>query len=368
MSLPKNPFAAAAQSVQKAAAQASNAFKNGALSAGGSNPLASVNSKVNQLGGGIGSPLSGFGGGGTNIGGFNSGVTTAINNAAGAGGSIGGIGGLLSKVGAATGLVTAGVAGIAGLGTAIAGLGSGSASLGAVFGQIAAAAGQLNNLLSLGRAKSLPSGAELFTTVGPGAQVKPVDSADWRVRLNCAFSTIFPDNELMKQLSATNGVVWPYLPNIKISHKANYNTKDPVHNNFPYLMYKNSQVDDISIDGEFSVQNSEEGLYWLAVNTFLRAATKMFYGEGQFAGNPPIICRLTGYGPYVFNNIPVVIKSFNIDLKEDVNYIEVKVGTGSTWVPTMSNISVVVAPVYNRERLRKFSLQNFAQGKEVGII
>ena len=94
----------------------------------------------------------------------------------------------------------------------------------------------------------------------------------------------------------------------------------------------------------------------------------MFYGQGQFAGNPPVICQLTGYGANIFNSVPVIIKSFSVDLKDDVNYVQCNAYGSATWVPIMSTISVTVAPIYNRERLRKFSLQNFARGKEVGMI
>jgi hypothetical protein len=100
---------------------------------------------------------------------------------------------------------------------------------------------------------------------------------------------------------------------------------------------------------------------------FLRSATKMFYGEGNFAGNPPVVCTLSGYGPMLLNNIPVVVKSFQIELKDDVNYIEVNVNETSTWVPVLSTLTVTLMPVYNRERLRKFNLQNFAAGKEIGL-
>ena len=36
-----------------------------------------------------------------------------------------------------------------------------------------------------------------------------------------------------------------------------------------------------------------------------------------------------------------------------------------TWVPTMSTISVTVAPIYNRTRLRQFNLAEYANGNIV---
>jgi hypothetical protein len=187
------------------------------------------------------------------------------------------------------------------------------------------------------------------------------------VRINCDFDTLF-GSPLFARLKSTGGVVWPYLPNITVSTKANYTQVDPTHNNFPFQSYKNSQVEDITITGEFSSETQEDAEYWIAATTFFRTATKMFYGQGALAGNPPVICQLTGYGANIFNNVPVIIKSFSVDLKDDVNYVKCTIAGSPTWVPMMSTITVVVAPIYNRERLRKFSLQNFAAGKEIGMI
>ena len=89
----------------------------------------------------------------------------------------------------------------------------------------------------------------------------------------------------------------------------------------------------------------------------------MFFGQGENAGNPPLVCNLSGYGASIFDKVPVIIKSFNIDLPNDVNYIKCDTFGTSTWVPVLSDIAVTLAPVYNRSRLRKFSLRDFAKGK-----
>lgn len=382
MPLPINPISKAAATLSQNLASASSAFNSavGSLNLPAGANLAALSAKVNQLGGGIGSTLNGItgsvqgaasglasavGGAASNLG---SGITSAVSAVGGAG--IGGssLGNALTGVASIAGIAGAAGKALGGIGSAIAGLSSSTASLGAIFGQLSQAAGQLNNLLSLGRGKNLPAGGELFKTVGGQVAVSAVNAADWRVRLNCPIEKIFPGNEILKPLIATQGVMWPYLPNVKLSTKANYKVENPTHNNFPYQLYQNSQVEDITIDGEFSVQNESEGLYWIAATTFLRTATKMFYGTGSYAGNPPVICKLTGYGSFVFNNVPVVIKSFTVDFKDDVNYIQVNAGSSPTWVPAISTVSVTVSPIYNRQKLRQFSLQNFAKGAEIGMI
>jgi hypothetical protein len=168
---------------------------------------------------------------------------------------------------------------------------------------------------------------------------------------------------MFDRLKDTGGVVWPYLPNITVSTKADYSSVNPIHSNYTQYNYKNSIVEDIQISGEFSCETETDAAYWIAATTFFKTATKMFFGQGYKAGNPPIICNLTGYGASVFDRVPIIIKSFSVDLKDDVNYILCDTFETRTWVPVLSTISVTVAPVYSRESLRKFDIQDYARGR-----
>ena len=89
----------------------------------------------------------------------------------------------------------------------------------------------------------------------------------------------------------------------------------------------------------------------------------MFFGQGEFAGNPPLVCNLTGYGSSIFDKVPVIVKSFSVDLKDDVNYIRCNTFGTNTWVPVISTVSVTLMPVYNRQKMRQFNLQDYARGK-----
>lgn len=232
----------------------------------------------------------------------------------------------------------------------------------------AAGAGVINNILSLFRSKNIPTGGDLVGKAAPSSyvEVKPGLAEDWRIRIDCNFG-LFGNS--FDRLAATSGLVWPYLPNITFSTKANYTQLDPIHNIQPFQAYKNSQVEDIQISGDFTVETEFDAEYWIQATTFLRTATKMFFGASSNPGNPPVICNLSGYGARVFNNVPIVVKSFSVDFKEDVNYMRYGLnGQSPTWVPVLSTISVTVSPIYNRSRLRQFSLQDFAAGKAIGYI
>ena len=109
------------------------------------------------------------------------------------------------------------------------------------------------------------------------------------------------------------------------------------------------------------METTQDAENWIAATMFFRTVTKMFFGQSINSGNPPPICVLDGYGASVFKNIPVIVKSFSVDFKEDVNYINYP--QTSTWVPILSTISVTVAPIYSRSRLRQFNLQSYAAGK-----
>lgn len=206
--------------------------------------------------------------------------------------------------------------------------------------------------------------------------------ADWRVKLSIPqqFST---DRMLSPLVRAGGAFTFPYTPTIIVGHSANYNTLQPVHTNYPFHIYENSSVQEIVITGDFTVENAEEGRYWVAAMHYLRSATKMFYGDGDNSGAPPPIVYLNGYGDYVFNNVPCVITNFTIDLPSDVDYIAVPLtglveeqrrggpgggsdpgndGKSTTWVPTQSLMTVTVQPTYSRKTISKFNLNKFVNG------
>ena len=227
---------------------------------------------------------------------------------------------------------------------------------------ISKGAGALNDLLSLRRGANLPRGGELFKQSGSGIKINPENGEDWRVRIGCDWN-IFAGNPIMALLEKAGGAIFPVLPNVSFSTKANYTQIDPVHNNYPFQAYKNSQIDEIGISGTFLAENADQAAYWIASVTFFKTMTKMFFGRGAEAGSPPPICNLNGYGASVFDNVPVVIKSFQIDLSDDVDYIKCDAYGTTTWVPITSDISIQVQPVYNRRNLRQFSLTDYARGQ-----
>ena len=191
---------------------------------------------------------------------------------------------------------------------------------------------------------------------------------DWRVSISVPPS-IGEGSEILAPLAiseqgATKSakMVFPFTPTILLGHSANYSQIAPTHTNYPFNAYENSQIDNLTITGEFFNENSEDAKYWVAVLHFLRSVTKMYYGDSNPQGNPPPVCRLNGYGPHVLNNIPIVVQNFTTDLPADVDYIECVVDGHKNMVPVQCQFTVTVMPQYSRRSAAKFNLNQFAKG------
>ncbi len=208
--------------------------------------------------------------------------------------------------------------------------------------------------------------------------VFPAGEQDWRVKLGLPeqIKSMFNKNDIMGPLIDTNGLVFPTNPTVLVSQEANYNSLHPVHTNYPFWAYQNSQVGQITITANFPVQNSLEARYWIACIHYLRTVTKMNYGRGPGAGEPPPVVKFSGYGDYVFKNVPVVVTSFQFDMPQDVDYISTgftplggtavpdrgDVMDASAWAPTTSLLTVSVIPQYSRRDVSTFDMKKFIKG------
>jgi hypothetical protein len=200
---------------------------------------------------------------------------------------------------------------------------------------------------------------------------------DWRVKLSVPPQYNALSSPLLSPLITETGgnMVFPFTPSILMTHSASYNAMQPIHTNYPFQNYQHSSVDAITIAGDFFVETDQDARYWIAVIHYLRSVTKMFYGAGPEQGSPPPVVRLNGYGDYVFNNVPVVVTSFNVELPTDVNYIKTGLtGSAATngnsapasgWVPTQSAITVTVMPTYSRGQVSQFNMKDFVSGSYV---
>lgn len=164
---------------------------------------------------------------------------------------------------------------------------------------------------------------------------------DWRVRVSLAEGAQYLYNDpsfagILKPLSETGGVIFPYTPTVQINYTASYEPTTITHSNYKIFQYQGSGIENVTITGVFTAQDIKEANYLLAVIHFFRTVTKMFYGQDQYpkAGTPPPLCFLHGLGTYQFDNHPMVISSFNYSLPDDVDYI--RAGTEVETIPGVS--------------------------------
>ncbi len=229
-------------------------------------------------------------------------------------------------------------------------------------------------------------------------------ATDWRVKLTIpsesSLNELFfggsnknannIDYKILGPLSDLGGIVFPITPSVIVQHQANYSQLATTHANYPYYAYQNSEPANLTIVGDFPVQNQEDAAHWVATMHFLRSVTKMFFGgDDADKGNPPPILKFNGYGNHVFKNVPVIITNFTCELRSDVDYIATSQGGrptartarqfGSsddgfvtlnsasnipeTWAPSLSTITVQIQPVYSRDTVKNFSMRKFVSGE-----
>ena len=217
---------------------------------------------------------------------------------------------------------------------------------------------------------------------------------------------------ILYPLKVTDGVIFPYMPQMNTVYGANYSAYDLTHSNLRGYFYQNSYVDEITMTSTFTAQDTSEANYLLAVIHFFRSVTKMFYGQDGDRGQPPPLVFLQGLGAYQFNLHPCVVRSFTYNLPNDIDYIRARsvnidgtnllarrdrqtlaggfdflssvrlatsglspgglvpppspptLGTSQpSYVPTKLEISLTLLPIQSREQVsQQFSLRQFANG------
>lgn len=144
---------------------------------------------------------------------------------------------------------------------------------------------------------------------------------------------------LLSFLRSSNGMVWNFTPQISEQRVINYESEQSIHTNSSYNNYKNTSNTVISIQGDFYANTAAEAMYLLSCINFIRSVSLMDFGrEAALSNNPkkavlgapPPILLLSGYGKYIYNDIPVVLKSYNFNYPNDVDYIQVPIDASTT--------------------------------------
>ena len=218
---------------------------------------------------------------------------------------------------------------------------------------------------------------------------KLLSGTTWINNVQYATNDVLGPNEpsnILHPLWATRGILFPYTPSVATGNAAEYEPSGFIHSNYGYNAYIRSYPKPISITAEFTAQTTQEALYLLAVIWFFRSVTKSYFGVNPYnkAGTPPPVLLFNYLGDYQFNNVPVVVKSFDYTYPADIDYVPINTGaatinndnangapvkspSGFTYVPTHITATIDLDVQYVPITLRNnFNLDLFRQGKLLG--
>ena len=191
---------------------------------------------------------------------------------------------------------------------------------------------------------------EFRSTTEEQAGKQTVAEEDWRIKIDCP--------------ALGNSAVFPVLPLVTFNYTASYSSLSVTHSNYKPHFYDSSEVQQINITGAFPVHHDADGQMLLDTINFFKATTKMYFGTGTNAGNPPPIVFLDGYGKPFMSRIPCVVVQFNHNMPTDVDYVK----CGSVRLPSLSELSVTLQPVISRAKAGTFNLNDYAMGNLPGFM
>lgn len=203
---------------------------------------------------------------------------------------------------------------------------------------------------------------------------------DWRARLrpkNGGKDKVYQSdtNGLLNPLKKMGGLVWQETPLIFLAGLNEYNEHLAHGMNFPVVTYNYSRPPTLPITADFFANDVYEAQYLLAVMHFCRSVTKAYFGEAALKpkgtpnlGTPPPVLLFEYMGEHGFNKVPVVVRDYNLQLPNDVDYIPVKSQVDgkeqTTYVPVRFNLQINLTPAYTPKKVRKeFDVEAFRNGK-----
>lgn len=233
---------------------------------------------------------------------------------------------------------------------------------------LASTTGRLpNSMTNLDQYQATPS-----TSVKSGITTTP-ESSDTRIRLKSQ-----PQSKvavygaqgagIMSILHETDGMIFPYTPQINFTQDVDYKSQDMSQSNTDYYTYTRTPSVTLSVSGKFTIQNQREGIYALACIHFLRTCSKMYFGEAAaksyMAGLPPPVLIFNGYGSYMFNNLKVILKNHSFNYDENMDTILVTSAGGTARLPAMFTLSINLIVQQTPTAMRKqFDLNKFRSGE-----
>ena len=170
------------------------------------------------------------------------------------------------------------------------------------------------------------------------------------------------DDHALFPIFLTNGLVFPYNPQISENISVKYDAVDLTHTNESFYVYRGTDNRRINIgEAVWTCDTFDNAIYAMSVIHFLRTYSQMDFGAGR-TGRPPSPMWFSAYGNYAFHRVPVLMEKADWSFPPDVDYVGIPEfgspeykgrqlkyrrdnSTRYTWLPmkfTVSAISLVV--------------------------
>lgn len=209
------------------------------------------------------------------------------------------------------------------------------------------------------------------TSSSLGASVSSGNGPDHRVRIRAKpgmESEIYGSGPI-SILNQTNGMIFPYTPNIQYAQSVGYSALNLIHTNQDFNYFSNVPNLQLTIGSRFTAQNQAQAQYCFACIHFLRTVSKMRFGISDAKrGLPPPMLVLDGYGDHMFNQLPVYINMYSVELLQDVDYVRIPMQDGGeAWIPSDFSISISATVQNTPAQWRdQFNLDSFRNGQLLG--
>jgi len=237
-------------------------------------------------------------------------------------------------------------------------------------------------------------GEQSFNKAGKGIQARLLIQGDGDAR-NAFFKKFLLDvpdggsinkSDILYPLYREGGIVFPYTPTmISQSSSANYDQYAPTHSNFQYNRYTNSTMGSIEMTFKLTSLTQEEFRYTAACIHFLKAVTKMHYGnkeESNFRGTPPPVLAFSYGGKQWWQDYPVVLSNVLVQANDEDPIVgfhglaesdisksdgDVHRNVKQSMMPIITSITISLLPHYRPIDTRdEFSFKDFATGQLLG--
>ena len=179
----------------------------------------------------------------------------------------------------------------------------------------------------------------------------------------------------------TNGLVFPYNPQISESVSVKYDSIDLTHTNESFHVYRGTDNTRINIgEAVWTCDTFDNAVYAMSVIHFFRTYSQMDFGAGR-TGRPPSPMWFSAYGNYAFHRIPVLMEKADWSFPPDVDYVGIPQfgsseyrnrvlkytrdnSTQYTWLPMKFTVSSIALVVQHSPRFwTNWNLDQFRSGQ-----